>query len=228
MPDYDGVVIGAGNGGLTAALSLARKGLKVLLLERHNIPGGCATSFVRGRFEFEVALHQLSGMGTEKKPGPLRGILGELGVLDKVEFVEMENLYRFVIPGECDLTLKAERRAVEQTLQDKFPEERESITRFFNLVYKFCTEMVSVAFLRDPQASWEKYPTYFKYALKPSQKILDEYFQNPFLKAVLSAYWGYTRHGCCLSATWRLSSGPTSNSSHFILKAPPRPFPMVS
>ena len=188
MPDYDGVVIGAGNGGLTAALSLARKGLKVLLLERHNIPGGCATSFVRGRFEFEVALHQLSGMGTEKKPGPLRGILGELGVLDKVEFVEMENLYRFVIPGECDLTLKAERRAVEQTLQDKFPEERESITRFFNLVYKFCTEMVSVAFLRDPQASWEKYPTYFKYALKPSQKILDEYFQNPFLKAVLSAY----------------------------------------
>ena len=65
MPDYDVVVIGAGNGGLTSAVSLAGKGLKVLLLERHNIPGGCATSFVRGRFEFEVALHQLSGMGTE-------------------------------------------------------------------------------------------------------------------------------------------------------------------
>ncbi len=191
MPEYDVVVIGAGNGGLMAALSLAKKGVKVLLLERHNVPGGCATSFVRGRFEFEVALHQLSGMGTEKKPGPLRGMLGELGVLDKVEFVEMENLYRFVIPGESDITLQADRHAVEQTLQREFPEEQGAIERFFALVYKFCSEMVSVAFLRDPQASWEKYPTYFKYALKPSAQILDEYFRNPLLKAVLSAYWGY-------------------------------------
>src|SRR5512135_2942660 len=104
MPDYEAVVIGAGNGGLTAALTLARKGRKVLLLERHNIPGGCATSFVRGRFEFEVALHQLSGMGTEQRPGPLQGVLGELGILEKVEFVPMENLYRFVVPGEFDIT----------------------------------------------------------------------------------------------------------------------------
>jgi len=33
MPDYDAVVIGAGNGGLTAALTLARAGRKVLLLK---------------------------------------------------------------------------------------------------------------------------------------------------------------------------------------------------
>ncbi|HQG32936.1 MAG TPA: FAD-dependent oxidoreductase, partial [Deltaproteobacteria bacterium] len=82
MPEYDAVVIGAGNGGLTGALTLAKAGRKVLLLERHNVPGGCATSFVRGRFEFEVALHQLSGMGSPERPGPLRSILGELGVLD--------------------------------------------------------------------------------------------------------------------------------------------------
>lgn len=191
MPDYEAIVIGAGNGGLTAALTLARKGRKVLLLERHNIPGGCATSFVRGRFEFEVALHQLSGMGTEQRPGPLQGVLGELGVLEKVEFVPMENLYRFVVPGEFDVTLKADRHAAIQALQEKFPDEREALDRFFILVYKFCSEMVNVAFLRDPEASWEKYPTYFKYALKPSQGILDEHFRNPFLKAVLSAYWGY-------------------------------------
>ena len=72
MEGYDVIVIGAGNGGITASAALAQKGLNVLLLERHNIPGGCATSFCRGRFEFEVALHQLSGMGTVEKPGPLR------------------------------------------------------------------------------------------------------------------------------------------------------------
>ena len=94
MSAYDVVVIGAGNGGLTAACSLAQKGIKTLLLEKHNVPGGCATSFCRGRFEFEVALHQLSGMGTPEKPGPLRYVLDKLGVVDRLEWVEMENLYR--------------------------------------------------------------------------------------------------------------------------------------
>jgi hypothetical protein len=40
MGEYDAVVIGAGNGGLTAAATMAQKGLNILLLERHNIPGG--------------------------------------------------------------------------------------------------------------------------------------------------------------------------------------------
>ena len=78
MSEYDVVVIGAGNGGLTAACSLAQRGMKTLLLERHNIPGGCATSFCRGRFEFEVALHQLSGLGTADKPGHY-AVLDNLG-----------------------------------------------------------------------------------------------------------------------------------------------------
>ena len=86
MSDYDVVVIGAGNGGLTSALRLAKSGLRVMLLERHNIPGGCATSFIRGRFEFEVALHQLSGVGTEEFPGPLRGMFNELGVMGDLDF----------------------------------------------------------------------------------------------------------------------------------------------
>ena len=131
MPDYDVVVIGAGNGGLTAALSLARSGRKVLLLERHNVPGGCATSFVRGRFEFEVALHQLSGVGRPERPGPLRTLLNDLGVMDRLEFVEIENLYRIVIPGVFDATLPADRPELVKALQGWFPDERDAINRFF-------------------------------------------------------------------------------------------------
>ncbi|MEA1910832.1 MAG: FAD-dependent oxidoreductase, partial [Spirochaetota bacterium] len=50
---FDIIVIGAGLGGLASAFELARAGKKVLLLEQHNLPGGYASSFVRGRFEFE-------------------------------------------------------------------------------------------------------------------------------------------------------------------------------
>lgn len=191
MTDYDAVVIGAGNGGLTAALTLARHGANTLLVERHNIPGGCATSFCRGRFEFEVALHQLSGMGTEAMPGPLRALLGQLGVLDRLSFVRMDNLYRLVVPGDLDITLKADRGAATAALKARFPGEADAVERFFDLVYAFCTEMVGAFFFKDPEASREKYPTFCRYALMPAQQVLDAHFTDPLLKAAVAIYWSY-------------------------------------
>jgi len=191
MSDYDVIVVGAGNGGLTAAVSLVQRNLKTLLLERHNIPGGCATSFVRGRFEFEVALHQLSGLGTAENPGPLRGLLGRLGVMEKIEFVEEDHLYRAVIPGEFDFSLKANRPQAVEDLQKQFPDESAAIEAFFELVYQFCLQMISAFYLKDPEASKEKYPVYFSYALKNSSKVLDDYFKDPLLKMTLASYWGY-------------------------------------
>ena len=188
---YDVVVIGAGNAGLTAALSLAKKGREVLLLERHNVPGGCATSFVRGRFEFEVALHQLSGMGTDDRPGPLRELLRELGVLDKLEFVQMKDLYRIIMPGVADIRLKAHKDEVVSTLKENFPKEKDSIDSFFDLVYEFCMQMIGGVYMHDPEISRDKYPLYFKYALKSSKEVLDHYFDDPVLKAVISPYWSY-------------------------------------
>lgn len=47
----------------TAATRMDKFGIKVLLLEHVNVPGGFASSFVRGIFEFEPALHELKGIG---------------------------------------------------------------------------------------------------------------------------------------------------------------------
>ncbi|HOS78242.1 MAG TPA: NAD(P)-binding protein, partial [Syntrophales bacterium] len=182
MIEYDAVVIGAGNGGLAAAATLAKGGAKTLLLERHNIPGGCATSFRRGRFEFEVALHQLSGLGTEAAPGPLRATLHGLDVLDRVEFVQMENMYRISLPGALDLTLPTTRDGVVRALAERFPEEETAIRAFFDLVYDYFNQFIAIFFMRDPEVSREKYPLYFRYALKPAQEVLDEHFRDPLLK----------------------------------------------
>ena len=76
---YDVVVIGAGNGGLTAAIRVLQGGYSCLLLEKHNLPGGFATSFKRGRFEFEASLHELNDFGSKEDPGDIRKGAGGAG-----------------------------------------------------------------------------------------------------------------------------------------------------
>lgn len=192
MAEYDVVVIGAGNGGLTAAARLARDGARVLMLERHNVPGGCATSFCRGRFEFEVALHQLTGMGLPEAPGPLRRMLGSLGVLDKLEFMDMNDLYRIqLIGGGLDITLRPNREEAIAELSRQFPREKDAIRKYFDLMYTFFQQVIPAFYMQDPEATKEKYPLYFKYALKNAQEVMDEFFTDEMLKFALSPYWTY-------------------------------------
>ncbi|MCQ3971339.1 NAD(P)/FAD-dependent oxidoreductase, partial [Klebsiella pneumoniae] len=100
----------------------------------------CATSFVRGDFEFEVALHQLSGLGTKDKPFVMRQLFDKLGVLDKVEFVQEHDLYRLVVPGELDVTLPASWTGLRNLLQGMFPAESEAIERFLLVCEKVSLE----------------------------------------------------------------------------------------
>ena len=203
MQNYDVIVIGAGNGGLAAAATLAEKGKRVILFERHNIPGGCGTSFCRGRFEFEVALHQLSSMGTPEKPGPLREQFRRYGIEEQIEWVEIKELFRVNFPDGTGISLPADRKECEAHLCKEFPQEKDAILRYFETVYSFCAE--SAAFAEKSAQSTDEpgavkktimklgfpklYPTLAKYALKSTQEVLDEFFKAPKLQLALSAYW---------------------------------------
>ena len=56
-PHYDVVIIGGGLAGMASALQLQAKGVKdILILEKHNMPGGLATDYVRNGFEMEASL----------------------------------------------------------------------------------------------------------------------------------------------------------------------------
>ncbi|MEB3179760.1 MAG: C-3',4' desaturase CrtD [Nostocaceae cyanobacterium] len=56
------VVIGAGIGGLTAGALLAHRGYRVLVLDQALVPGGCASTFKRKGFTFDVGATQVAGL----------------------------------------------------------------------------------------------------------------------------------------------------------------------
>lgn len=56
------IVIGAGIGGLTASALLAKRGYRVKVFEQAQIPGGCASTFKRRGFTFDVGATQVAGL----------------------------------------------------------------------------------------------------------------------------------------------------------------------
>ncbi len=128
MKTYDVIVIGAGNGGLAAATKCAQAGLSTLLLERHNLPGGAASSFVRGRFEFEPSLHELSGVGAPDETGSIDEAFNELGV--NIPLHSHDSTFRLVIPAkEGDTDTFINENGVEVTLDARMPAGFEEFAR---------------------------------------------------------------------------------------------------
>ena len=76
---YDVVVIGSGLGGLECAYILAKNGLRVCVLERTHVVGGCLQTFKRGAHVFDTGFHYVGGL---QEGGPLHRLFGYFDLLD--------------------------------------------------------------------------------------------------------------------------------------------------
>ncbi len=190
---FDVIVVGAGLGGLSAAASLARRGLGVLLLERHSVPGGYATSFVRGRYEFEVALHELSGLDLDTRQSPLYRYLDYLGVAEQVRFVRVPELYRSVFP-DLDLVLPVGWAGFEARLVETFPKQEAGIRRFLGRIRALAYEIWEGRpdrKLGNPLMAPIRFRHLFRALPARWGKVLARDVSDPRARAVLSQLWGY-------------------------------------
>ena len=162
MERYDVIVIGAGNGGLAAACKVLNAGKTCLVCEKHNIPGGFATSFVRGRFEFEASLHEFNGIGTPEEPGSTRILFEELGVADKIEWVHLKDAYHLISAEEgYDYVMPFGTEAFAKANNQLHPEGEKYIRDFFALAQQIRDAMDYLSASKgrpDPQVMMEKYP----------------------------------------------------------------------
>ena len=62
MSDESIIVVGGGIAGLTGAALLAKEGYQVTLVESHSQLGGCAGTFKRGAYTFDVGATQVAGL----------------------------------------------------------------------------------------------------------------------------------------------------------------------
>ena len=192
MNQFDVIVVGAGNGGLVAAATVAKEGFKTLLLEKHNLPGGCATSFVRGRFEFEAALHELCGDSTCEKHESVRTIFERLGV--DVKLYHEDTLFRTICKGEngYDAVIRAGYDGFLDSMVEAVPGCRESVKSFFDLIGEIDDAQT---FMNEnginPMVLYTKYGNFMRVASHSAKEVMDALEIPEKAQSILSTYWGY-------------------------------------
>src|SRR5207244_2487024 len=130
---WDVICVGSGITSLAFGAQMARRhpGKSVLILEKHSVPGGYASTFARRQTRFDCSLHKLSGLDNG---GNLGRIFGDLGLRDDVQVIPSEAHFDAhhggeLLPFSSDVypTLKAR-------LLGRFPHERAALETFFREV----------------------------------------------------------------------------------------------
>jgi len=133
-------IIGSGIGGLTAANLLAQKGHAVALFEAHGSPGGYTAGFRRQGFYFE------SGTLSFESSDLIFPLMKKIGVFDKVEFVRQK--MGFITAGMNGVCSSYE--DLKRLVRDAFPDEKESLNRYFGTADKMIRSMFGVMRPRGP------------------------------------------------------------------------------
>jgi phytoene dehydrogenase-like protein len=132
--DYPIVVIGSGIGGLASAVYLSKAGFPVTLLEQHSVPGGYATAFKRGDFNFDVSLHFFS----------LReDIYKELGLEGKVERIPLDITWR-IVGKKRDIAIpKLSAEEYVDFVCKAYPDEKEGVRKYYEYCFAALDELTT-------------------------------------------------------------------------------------
>ncbi len=194
---YDVVIIGASLAGLSAALTLLDKGYDVLVLEQHNLPGGVATSFVRGGVELEASLHEMLSIGSKQYPLKVRKFFEEHGV--NVDWVRIPIAYRYISnkldvlvhTGEGgDFSIPA--KDIANACGDRTGTLYKEIVRFLEFCLKIHDETDAVSNKHLPKVEMVlKHRDFVKILGYSFKEVMDSFNLTDRAKELLSAYWMY-------------------------------------
>ena len=127
----DVIIIGSGLGGLVCARLLAERGLRVVVLERHSVAGGCLQSYRRRGVTFDTGLHYVGGLAEGQR---LRGIFERLGLMRLPwQRLDPQGFDLVTIAGETFPFVEGYRNFAD-ALAGRFPREREALNKYVALM----------------------------------------------------------------------------------------------
>lgn len=196
MEKYDLIVIGAGNGGLMTACRASKLGLKVLVIERHNLPGGAASSFVRGRFEFDASLHEIPDFGEGEARGELGHLFDDLGI--KVDMAPIPDAFRYIVEKDgvrtLDVTFPHGREKVMNLIKEICPDDVEAMEKFF-LCYEDMVRGLdyygSSKGRPDPEVMKNEHANFMRLMTLSAGELFRLLGMSQKCIDIMSAYWPY-------------------------------------
>ena len=186
--DYDILVIGGGLSGLTSASLLAKRGLRVAVVEKSYNPGGSCGVFKRGAATFDNGAAMLYGFG----PAGFNAHRFVFNCLEEpIEVIKHDLLYCVNFNGHR-IRFWPDVEKFAEELSDLFPAERDNIRAFYRdmlTMYRHVmveTPTYTTADETDGKAALKsmlKHPaSYIRFLTllnKSARKLLEKYFTDP-------------------------------------------------
>lgn len=150
--NYDAIVIGAGMSGLAAGIRLAMFDKKVVILEKHTIPGGLNSYYQRRNFEkggirqFDVGLHALTNFIKKGEKGkPFSKLLKQLR-LPYDDFKLCPQTHSKILFPHCELKFSNDFDLLLNEVAEKFPSQIDSFSKLVEKVRSFNELDLSVGY----------------------------------------------------------------------------------
>lgn len=190
---YDAICIGSGLGCLTTANLMAKRGKKVLVLEKHYTPGGFTHVFSRPEYEWDVGVHYV---GEVLKPGTMMYNLFQHLSNGEMKWADMGDVYDRIVFGNTTYDFVKGVGNFKEKMKSYFPNETKGIDKYVKELFAvnsatrtYFAEKILPETIRFFTSGLLR-KSYLKYSNRTTKEVIGQCTNDPKLLAVLTGQYG--------------------------------------